>query len=183
MKSVYEKDISKLWFVLIMTFFCSITLVGYSYSYNVDNINKNDFSLTTVYNTGRNTCMLTGSDIYSDKDGLYKGIECKFTVMGYNDSNNDLSYKIIIKNNQQSSINNNLIKMYLVNNRNNFKIGPLSGDNLFNGSLQEEIKVLKNSSIFDEYSLKMWISEEELINNNWYNLENNKFIVNIDVIY
>ena len=182
MQSVYEKDVSKLWFILIMTVFLSIMLVGYSYSYNDEDINKNNFNLTTVYNTGRNTCIVTNNDVYSNKDGQYKGIECKFTVMGYNNTNKDLNYKIVIKNNPNSSINNNLIRMYLVNNRNDFKIGPFNG-NIINNQIEEEIEVLKNSNIFDEYILTMWISEEELINNSWYDLENNKFIVNIDVIY
>ena len=39
--------------------------------------------------------LLTSNDIYSNQDGQFKGIECKFTVMGVNNTNKDLNYKIV----------------------------------------------------------------------------------------
>lgn len=185
MKSIYEKDISKLWFILITTIVLSIMLVGYSYSYNVDtinNINEEDISIQTVYNTGRNTCIVTNNDIYNDLEGTLKGIECKFTVMGYNNTNEDLSYKIVLENNGNSDLNSDFIKINLVNKNNSLQIGPFLGNVLDNNKFEEKIKVNKNSKIYDEYIIKMWVSEEELVNNLWNNMENSKYSVNISVI-
>lgn len=181
MISIYEKDLTKLKIILIVAIIASITLVGYSYGYTLEKETK-DVSIRTIYNTGRNSCILNNNDFYSDSEGLIKGIECRFTVMGENNTNEDLNYKIVLKNSENNNINGEFVKVLLMNKERNLEIGPFNGKVLDN-SLEEEIKIIKNSQFNDEYVIKMWLSKEELLNNNWYDTLNGKFLIKIDVIY
>lgn len=179
--SVYEKDVFKLKVMLIITIVLSIILVSYAYFYNFNNKEDNVY-LTTVYNTGVNSCVVDNTNVLNDLEGPLKGVSCKFTVVGYNKSNKDLSYKIILKNNPSSILNSQFIKLYLVDSNSNVQVGPFNG-NILDNNFNEEIKILKNSEVFDEYTLKLWVSEEELINNNWYSLDKGNYSVNVSVMY
>lgn len=179
--SVYDKDISKIWFILLMTIFFSIMLIEYSYSYT-DKEDINDKYLSIIYNTGLNNCMLDSNSIYDDIDGINKGVKCRFTVMGYNYTNNDLKYNINIKSNENNNINSKLVKMSLINKKNNIKYGPFSAKNIELNNNIKEIVIKNNNKVFDEYELTMWISKDELFNSNYLD-ENSRFEVNINVLY
>lgn len=167
--SVYDKDVNKLWFILITTILLAIMFIGYSYSYNVDEINNDNLSLMTVYNTGRNTCMLNTE--YSNS------IDCLFTVIGYNKTNNDLNYKIMVNYDKNNTINNELIDISLINKKDNNVINSFNGKFLEIKNNIKDINVIKNSEIFDEYILRI------STNRNMINNINGKYLVNIGVIY
>lgn len=167
--SVYDKDVNKLWFILITTILLAIMFIGYSYSYNVDEINNDNLSLMTVYNTGRNACMLNTE--YSNS------VDCLFTVMGYNKTNNDLNYKIMVNYDKNNTINNELIDISLINKKDNNIISSFDGKFLEIKNNLKDINVIKNSEIFDEYILRI------STNKNMINDIRGKYLVNISVIY
>lgn len=84
MQSVYNQDIGKLWIILLISLLFSISLIGYSFSYKNDHIDDDNFKITTVYNSGKNTCCTLNNDY-------------KVSVMGYNKTNEDVEYQIYVK--------------------------------------------------------------------------------------
>ena len=178
--SVYDKDMGKLWFVLILTIVGSVSLLRYSYSYNLESSNKQDALLTTIYNSGENTCKITNNTIYNE-------VECKFTVMGYNKTNENGKYKIdyirfVDENDQNNTINSNLIKIDLINKKQSINLESISLEGIEKKSLiLKEVEIPANSSdIFDGYIIRMSIDSDNFFSNY---LNNGQFKINIDVIY
>lgn len=173
MLSVYEKDLSKLKLILLITILLSISLIGYSYSYNTLDENK-DYYLTTIYNTGKYNCQLTRDNQYNLDDGT--GVECFFSVMGYNNTNKDLVYKIYISDDKNNNIDGKYINLSLY--KKNKYLLSFNGKNIENRFYQEVV-INKNSEFYDEYKIKMWFNDYESIN---FDLSD-KFIVNVDVSF
>jgi len=165
--SVYDKDVNKLRFILIITVLLSVMLMGYSYSYNVDYVNNDDLELTTVYNTG--SCIVNTE--YNNS------VECEFTVMGYNRTNNDLNYQIVVNYDKNNTINNELIDISLINKKDNNIISSFNGKFLEIKNNIKDVNLIKNSEVFDEYILKVSTNKNMIYNTN------GKYLVNISVIY
>ena len=161
MQSVYDKDIGKLWIIFFIALIFSISLIWYSYSYPGDKVYEDNYSLTTVYNSGKNTCCTLNN-------------EYKISVIGYNLTNENIDYQIY------ANLNNDFIEedvILSVTNKNNslyqeFYLKDLSKKEFLIGNFT----ILSNTKKYlEEYQFELKSSE---------NLSNNdKVFIEISVRY
>lgn len=177
MINFYDKDMKVLKKISVIIVLGSLLLIISSFFYfTKKNSDINDFSYTIVYNTDRE--FITRNML--NNEYLYK-----FSVIGYNNSNKDRSYKIYASKglyNIGNRVKDKLITLELLE-KDKVIFGPIEPLGLSEfGILLGEIVIPANTNdYYHQYCLKVNGTSDEMLLGDRVNNIDNSYSINISV--
>ena len=168
--SVYLKDLKQIRIILFFTIIGSLILIGYSFFYSYK---SSLYNINIIYNSGYNTYRLGN------------GYEYNFSVIGYNNTNNDLTYNLYAYpgiNKEGIRYKDQEVVLFFKENEKIIK-GPIVPLNINNGLFLGQFIIPKNTSdYYSNYEIIMALNSDILgdINNeldNYYNVDVKLFLI------
>lgn len=171
MTNYYLKDIKTLKIILLIVFLSSIIFISISYSHYLKELDNEDYNINIVYNEGIDNLVIDTENY----NKLYK-----FTINGYNNTNIDKEYNILINKNKilENRIKDKYIYLTLLDDNYNVLLEDMNLDGLDNNLIIKTLKINKKSNFNKQFFIKLnYINNDNLlgdkINNNkeYYDLK------------